>query len=463
MLRDILSGSGGAASLIRTVINLPEGDESALIEITEITAGSPAEKAGIRAGDCLISVNGTEIHDVLDYRYAITERHLTVRIFRGGGEAEFSLKKGEYDDPGMGFATALMDEKRTCGNHCIFCFIDQNPKGMRDTIYFKDDDARLSFLQGSYITLTNLTDADVARIIKMHMTVNVSVQTTDPLLRNKMLGNRHAGESLKYLWQMGKAGVPMNCQIVLCPTWNDGDNLHRTLADLFSLVPAVQSIAVVPFGQTKFRQHLCPIPGFTQETARAAVEQIEAVQRWSLKEHGSRIVYAADELYLLAGLPLPDTEAYEDYPQYENGVGMLRYLSDEFYDALEDAEYDGAPRFLTIATGSAAAPFLAQMMCDLEAKFPAVHCQVITVLNDFYCHTITVAGLLTGQDLLAQLKGKALGSAVLLTETCLRHDDVFLDDMSRTELEQQLGVPVIKTKVDGYVLLDTVLGYAEGE
>ena len=433
-----------------------------MIEITGITAGSPAEHAGIHAGDCLIAVNGTVIEDVLDYRYAIMDRTLTVRVMREGEEQSFTLKKREYDDPGLEFATALMDEKRTCGNHCIFCFIDQNPKGMRETIYFKDDDARLSFLQGSYITLTNLTDHDVDRIIKMHMAVNVSVQTTEPDLRNKMLGNKKAGESLKYLFRMGQAGVPMNCQIVLCPTWNDGDHLHKTLADLFSMVPAVQSIAVVPFGQTRFREKLCPIPGFTQETAREAVEQIEAVQRWSLKEHGSRIVYASDELYLLAGLPLPEDEAYEDYPQYENGVGMLRYLMNEFYDALEDAEYDGDARFLTIATGTAAAPFLDKMMRDLEDKFPAVHCQVIPVLNDFYGHTVNVAGLLTGQDLLAQLKGRDLGCAVLLSETCLRHDDVFLDDMSRETLEEALGVPVIKTKVDGYVLLDTVLGFSDG-
>ena len=434
-----------------------------MIEITGITAGSPADRAGIRAGDCLIDINGTEILDVLDYRYAVTDRTLTVRVRREGEVCEFTLHKREYDDTGMVFATALMDEKRTCGNHCIFCFIDQNPKGMRETIYFKDDDARLSFLQGSYITLTNLTDRDVDRIVKMHMAVNVSVQTTEPQLRNVMLGNKRAGESLKYLWRMAEAGVPMNCQIVLCPTWNDGDHLHKTLADLFSMVPAVQSIAVVPFGQTRFRQKLCPIPGFTQETARAAIEQIEAVQRWSLAENGSRIVYAADELYLLAGLPLPDDEAYEDYPQYENGVGMLRYLMNEFYDALSDAEYDGEARFLTIATGTAAAPFLDKMMRDLEDKFPAVRCQVIPVLNDFYGHTVTVAGLLTGQDLLAQLRGRELGSALLLSETCLRHDGVFLDDMSREELEAALGVPVIKTKVDGYVLLDTVLGFADGE
>ena len=433
-----------------------------MIEITEVTAGSPADRAGIRAGDCLISVSGTEIHDVLDYRFAITEKHLDVRVFREGEAVEFAVRKGEYEDLGLGFATALMDEKRTCGNHCIFCFIDQNPKSMRQTIYFKDDDARLSFLQGSYITLTNLTDEDVDRIIRMHLSVNVSVQTTEPELRNQMLGNKKAGESLKYLWKMAEAGVSMNCQIVLCPTWNDGDHLHKTLADLFSMVPAVESIAVVPFGTTKHRQHLCPIPCFTQETARAAVEQIEAVQRWSLGANGRRIVYASDELYLLAGLPLPEDEAYEGYPQYENGVGMLRYLMNEFYDALEDAEYDGDARFLTIATGTAAAPFLEKMMRDLEAKFPAVHCQVIPVLNDFYGHTVTVAGLLTGQDLLAQLRGRELGSAVLLSETCLRHDDVFLDDMTREELEEALGVRVIKNAVDGYVLLDTVLGYAEG-
>lgn len=429
-----------------------------MIEITAVTAGSPAARAGIRRQDMLIAVNGTMIHDVLDYRFAITASKLTVRLCREGQEIEVQVAKGEYDDLGLEFATALMDEKRTCGNHCIFCFIDQNPAGMRDTIYFKDDDARLSFLQGSYITLTNLTDEDVDRIIRMHLTVNVSVHTTDPDLRKKMLGNVRGGESLKYLTRMAEAGVPLNCQIVLCPTWNDGDALHKTLADLFAMVPAVESIAVVPFGMTKHREKLCKIPAFTRETARAAVEQIEAVQRWSLGAHGRRIVYAADELYLLAELPLPEDETYEGYPQYENGVGMLRCLMNEFYDALEDAEYNGNARFLTIATGKAAAPFLEKMMRDCEEKFSQVHCQVLAIRNEFYGETVTVAGLLTGQDLLAQLKGRDLGSAVLLSETCLRHDDLFLDDMTRAELEEALGVPVVKTAVDGYELLDHILG-----
>lgn len=429
-----------------------------MIAITEITAGSPAEKAGVCTGDKLIAVNDTVIQDVLDYRFAIAARTLDVRLQRDGAEQTVHIRKGEYEDLGLGFATALMDEKQTCGNHCIFCFIDQNPKGMRETLYFKDDDARLSFLQGSYITLTNLTDEDVDRIIRMHLTVNVSVHTTDPVLRQKMLGNKRAGESLRHLYRMAEAGILLNCQIVLCPGWNDGDALHKTLADLFALVPAVESIAVVPFGMTKHRQHLCPIPGFTQETARAAVEQIEAVQKWSLQAHGSRIVYAADELYLLANLPLPADEDYEDYPQYENGVGMLRCLLNEFYDALDDAAYEGGARFVTVATGTAAAPFLRQMADDLTAKFPDVRCQVLAIRNDFYGETVTVAGLLTGQDLLHQLKDRDLGEAVLLTECCLRHDDVFLDDMSRAELAQSLGVPVIKCKVDGYELLDTILG-----
>lgn len=428
-----------------------------MIEITEITKGSPAAKAGIQAGDRLIAVNDNVIADVLDYRFAVTEKNVAVRFSRGDTEQTVHIEKGEYEDLGLGFATALMDEKQRCGNHCIFCFIDQNPKGMRESLYFKDDDARLSFLQGSYITLTNLTDSDVDRIIRMHLTVNVSVHTTDPALRCKMLGNKQGGESLRHLYRMAEAGVPMNCQIVLCPDWNDGDNLHKTLADLFAMVPAVQSIAVVPFGMTRHRQHLCRIRAFTEADARAAIAQIEAVQRWSLAEHGSRIVYAADELYLLGNLPLPKDEAYEDYPQYENGVGMLRYLMNEFYDALDDAEYDGDARFLTIATGTAAAPFLQQMADDLNAKFPQVRCNVIAVRNEFYGETVTVAGLLTGQDLCAQLKGRQLGSAVLLNECCLRYDDVFLDDMSREELEQALGVPIIKCKIDGCELLDTIL------
>ena len=429
-----------------------------MVPIIGVQSGSPAEQAGICAGDLLVSIGDTKICDVLDYRFAVMETSLRISCCREGKTYEVSIRKGEYEDLGLEFATALMDEKRTCGNHCIFCFIDQNPKGMRDTIYFKDDDSRLSFLQGSYITLTNLSDEDVDRIIRMHMTVNVSVQTTNPELRSKMLGNKQGGPSLRHLYRMAEAGVSMNCQIVLCPQLNDGEELHRTLADLFMLYPAVQSIAVVPFGMTKHREHLCKISAFTKESAQAAIKQIEAVQAWSLSENGSRVVYAADELYLLADLPLPDTESYEDYPQYENGVGMIRYLQDEFYDALETAEYDGEPRFLTIATGTAAAPFLQQMMTDLQAKFPSVKCQVLPITNEFYGETVTVAGLLTGQDLLKQLRGRNLGSMVLLSETCLRYDDLFLDDMSRETLEAELQVPVRKTKVDGYELLDAVLG-----
>ena len=428
-----------------------------MIEITEIIAGSPAERAGLLCGDALLKINGQKIRDVLDYRYAITESVLAVTVSRGGAEQTFTLRKREYDDPGMEFATALMDEKQICGNHCIFCFIDQNPKGMRPSIYLKDDDARLSFLQGSYITLTNLTDEDVDRIIQMHMTVNVSVHTTDPALRCKMLGNVKAGEALRHLYRMAEHKVPMNCQIVLCPGWNDGDALHKTLADLFGLLPAVESIAVVPLGLTKHRKHLCPLQPFTKESARAAIRQIEAMQCWSLQQNDSRIVYAADELYLLAELPLPQTDTYEGYPQYENGVGMLRYLMDAFYDALEDAVYDGEHRHLTIATGTAAAPFFRKMMQDLQAKLPMIQVDVAEIINRFYGETVTVAGLLTGQDLLAQLKGQDLGEAVLLSETCLRYDDLFLDDMSRAELQEALGVPVLRTAVDGYVLLDTIL------
>lgn len=429
-----------------------------MIEITEVAAGSPAERAGVLCGDALVAVNGLVIHDVLDYRYAITEKQLEITVNRNGTEQTVTLTKGEYEDPGMEFPTALMDKKQVCGNHCVFCFIDQNPRGMRRSIYLKDDDARLSFLHGSYITLTNLTDADVDRIIQMHLTVNVSVHTTDPALRCKMLGNPKAGDSLRHLYRMAEHGIRMDCQIVLCPGWNDGDALHRTLADLFKLVPAVTSIAVVPLGLTKHRTHLCKLQPFTKESAKATVEQIEAVQRWSLGEHGSRIVYASDELYLLAGLPLPDADSYEGYPQYENGVGMLRAILDEFSDALTDAEYQGAMRTLTIATGTAAAPFFDRMMEDLHAKCSQITVNVIAVRNDFYGESVTVAGLLTGQDLLAQLKGRPLGEAVLLSETCLRHDDVFLDDMTRSELSAALGVPVVRTAVDGYVLLQTILG-----
>lgn len=428
-----------------------------MIEITGVLEDSPAQRARIRAGDKLISINGRVIHDVLDYRFAAAEERLTVELEREGKVKRARVRKERYDDLGLCFESALMDSRKSCGNHCVFCFIDQNPKGMRESVYFKDDDARLSFLQGSYITLTNLTEEDVDRIIEMRLSVNISVHTTDPALRAKMLGNVRAGDSLRHLYRLAEAGVPINCQIVLCPGWNDGEALHKTLADLFSLVPAVQSIAVVPVGLTRHRDKLCRLEPFTKETARAAVEQIEAVARWSLGENGSRIVYASDELYLLAGLPIPPAEAYEDYPQFENGVGMLRALTDEFLDALENAEYAGGERAVTIATGQAAAPFLSELAGQARKKFPPISCRVRAIRNDFYGESVTVAGLLTGGDLLAQLRGEPLGDVLLLTDACLRRDDLFLDDMSREELSAALGVRVAAVPCDGAKLLEAIL------
>ena len=427
--------------------------------ISSVDPGSRLE-GRVLPGDELRYINRHEIHDVLDYKYWAYDRSLTLE-FRDAGTIRLRKKEGE--DLGLNFETYLMDKPTGCSNRCIFCFIDQLPRGLRKTLYFKDDDARLSFLTGNYITCTNLSERELQRICDLKVSpLNISVHATDPELRAKLIGNPRGKEIMDILRRFAAAGIFMECQIVAVPGWNDGAALQRSLEDLAGLYPHVSSVSIVPVGLTCHREKLTPLSPYTPEQARATIAQVESFAAECFEKYGSHIFYCSDEMYLRAGLPLPEDEYYEDYAQLENGVGMLRYLMNEFYDALEDAEYDGDARFLTIATGTAAAPFLDKMMRDLEGKFPAVHCQVIPVQNDFYGHTITVAGLLTYQDLLAQLKGRELGCAVLLSETCLRHDDVFLDDMSRETLEEALGVPVIKTKVDGYVLLDTVLGLSDG-
>ncbi|MCR5123525.1 MAG: DUF512 domain-containing protein [Ruminococcus sp.] len=429
------------------------------VEVTGLDKHGHAERAGIQAGDILVSINGHEIEDVLDYMFYAAENRTELVIKRGGEELTFKIRKSEYDDLGMQFESFLMDNKRSCSNKCIFCFIDQMPPGMRETLYFKDDDARLSFLQGNYVTLTNLTDKDVQRIIDMRLNINVSVHTTNPELRCMMMHNRFAGEKLKYIRMIAESGLMLNCQIVCCPGINDGDELRRTLNDLYDLMPNIQSVAIVPVGVTKFREGLYPLTLFNKETAGQAIDVIAEVQEKAFEKYGTRMAFAADEFYLIAKRPLPEGDFYEDYPQYENGVGLCRSLIDEVHSAIELAEYDGGKRKVTIACGTAVYPVQQSLAEDIHAAFPDVTVQVIAILNRFFGETITVTGLITAGDLIDQLKDIDLGDELLISKQMLKADEpIFLDDMHLDDVKAALNIKITPTANDGFEYLDAVLG-----
>lgn len=433
-----------------------------MVTIQSVERGSLAEQAGARAGDILISVNGHNVADVLDYRFYLIDRTLSLLLHRGPDLLTVEIRKGEYDDIGLEFETYLMDKKQTCRNKCIFCFIDQLPRGMRDTLYFKDDDSRLSFLMGNYITLTNMTDGDIQRIIKMHMSpINISVHTTDPKLRCKMLHNRFAGDSLRHLRTLAEAGIAINAQIVLCKGVNDGAHLERSLTDLASLGESIQSVAVVPAGLTKYRDGLYPLAPFTRSEAAEVIEVINRHGELSLQKRGERLFFAADEFYLQAGLPLPSPDYYEGYPQLDNGVGMITCMNEEFSSAMEylTEDYDtSVKRNFTIATGRAAYDFISEITKTLCDACPGLSGQVYQIENRFFGPEITVAGLLCGCDLYDQLKDKPLGERLYISSTMLRDGgDLFLDDISLTELSEKLGVPIIPVEPDGNAFIKALL------
>ncbi|MCM1334073.1 MAG: DUF512 domain-containing protein [Bacteroides sp.] len=428
------------------------------VKILSVTPRSPASRAGIRAGDELVAIDGNPIRDALDYGFYTCGRVLRLTL---ADRTVILKKKDDYDEPGLNFESFLMDRKQSCRNKCLFCFIDQLPPGLRETLYFKDDDSRLSFFQGNYITLTNLDDADIERIIQMKLNVNISVHTTDPDLRVKMLKNKNAGKVLTYLPRLAEAGITMNCQIVLCRGVNDGEALEKTLADLTALYPSVQSIAVVPFGATKYRDGLPPIPLHDKASARAAVETIERCGDEMLKKYGERVVYPADELFLTAELPLPDGEYYGAYDQYENGVGMWTYLREGYLSCLDEVTDDGEPIERSIATGLLAAPLLRELAEETMRRFPSVKLRVFAIRNDFFGETITVAGLITGRDLIARLlpEKDRLGTRLVIPKTMLKADEaIFLDDTTLAEVEAALGVPVYPVGDEGEDLIEGLLG-----
>ncbi len=431
------------------------------VKILSVDKDSPAERSKILPAETLVTMNGNQINDILDYRFYETSKNLSIILIDSNQNARtVNIRKGEYESIGLEFETYLMDKQHSCRNKCVFCFIDQLPKGMRSSLYFKDDDSRLSFLFGNYITLTNMSENDVERIIKMHISpINISVQTTNPELRIKMMGNRFAGKSLDILYQLAAAGIKINSQIVLCRNINDGDELKRSLTDLGKLYPSVQSIALVPVGLTKFRQGLFPLESYDKISAEKTVQIIEEFGDRFMAEFGERICYAADEFYLKAQRPIPPAEFYGDFNQLENGVGLMANLKQEFETALSDFKMPKEKRMITIITGTSVCKFMDSLLDELRIKCNNLTCNVIPIVNNFFGDTINVTGLITGGDIIKQLSGRDLGDELIVPNVMLRREgDIFLDDVSLEDLSRALNIKIVVSPNDGYELLNVVLG-----
>lgn len=427
--------------------------------IKSVADNSHAQKHNIKANETLLTINGNEIVDVLDYRFYQLNRELTLEISDTSGQKrEVYIKKAEYDEIGLEFETYLMDKQRSCRNKCVFCFIDQLPKGLRESLYFKDDDSRLSFLFGNYITLTNLTEHEISRIIKMHISpINVSVHTTNPELRCKMMGNRFAGKALETLKRFSDAGIRINCQIVCCPGLNDGEELLSSLNDLIDL--NVEMVAVVPVGLTAHREGLYELTPFDEKKAQDVLDIIDSVGESCIEKYGRRIVFAADELFIKAKREIPESDYYEDYPALENGVGLLALLKEETLFELEQySSNDSIKNKLTIACGESAAPYLAELVGIINEKFKNIKVNVIPIKNNFFGGGVNVTGLLTGTDLVSQLKDKDLGDRLLISSSMLRYEgDMFLDDMTLIELSQKLSIKVVPVDNSGVSFIESII------
>lgn len=437
--------------------------------IKQVLPGSIGEELELEPGDRVLEVNGERIEDVFDYRYLINDTYIEITVLKKNGEALlFEIDKYMDEDLGIEFESSLMDEYHSCTNKCIFCFIDQLPQGMRPTMYFKDDDSRLSFLQGNYITLTNMKDKDLDRIIRYKLSpINISVHTTNPELRCMMLHNRFAGKIMEQIQKLYEAETIMNGQIVLCKGVNDGKELEKTIRDLGGFLPFMESLSVVPVGISRHREGLYPLEPFNREDAKAVLKTIHTFQDKFMEEYGTHFVHASDEWYILAGEPLPEEDNYDGYVQLENGVGMLRLQETEFHEALEEARLSEdskiREKYCTIATGKLAGPFLKELVKDLNEVYPNIHVDVVEVTNHFFGPQITVSGLLTGQDIVGQLKGRSLGSELLLPVNVLRSgEDVLLDDMHINEIEKSLQVPVRIVQSNGNDLFDALVSQSIG-
>lgn len=429
------------------------------VKIYDVTIGSHADKAGIKKGETLLSINSNEIVDVLDYRFYQVNRKLTLEVADEDKNVRtIEMTKGEYEEIGLEFETYLMDKQHSCRNKCIFCFIDQLPKGMRESLYFKDDDSRLSFLFGNYITLTNITEHEIDRIIKMHISpINVSVHTTNPELRCKMMNNRFAGDTLKYLKRFADAGITLNCQIVSCPGINDGDELVRTLTDLEAL--GVNMTAIVPVGLTRYRENLYPLVPYNKETAGQTIDIIEKMGDECVKKHGRRIFFPGDEFYLLAEREIPSPEFYEDFSALEDGIGMIAYLTDDVGWKLEELDADESLcHKVTIACGEGVFPYMKRIMSMINEKFPNITINTRAIKNNFFGGGVNVSGLVTGGDLIDQLRDDDLGDRLIITSSMLRFEnDLFLDDVSTDDVERELGVTLVPVNNNGNDLVEAVI------
>ncbi|MBQ0026550.1 MAG: DUF512 domain-containing protein [Lachnospiraceae bacterium] len=427
--------------------------------IDAVEPGSIASELELLPGDELLEINGQIVEDVLDYRYLCNDEYLTLHIRRGEEEAEFEVEKDADEDLGLIFSNGLMDDYRSCSNRCIFCFVDQMPCGMRDTLYFKDDDARLSFLQGNYITMTNLSEHDVEKIINYRLSpINISVHTMNPELRVRMLHNKYAGESLKIIDRFYEAGLTMNGQIVMCEGFNDGDELEYTIGELAKYAPVMQSLSVVPVGLTKYREKLEHLEPISVSCANKTIDTIERFQKEIYDRCGIHFVHASDEFYLMTGRPIPEADRYDGYLQFENGVGMVRQLSDSFLDALETTDEKNLSGDIRIATGLLAAQTMQRLMDKMHEQFPELNIEVVPVINHFFGENITVAGLITGQDLTEQLKNLPNCKLTFIPSSMLRSgENVFLDDLTVEEAESILDTQIISTECDGYELFDTIV------
>ena len=434
--------------------------------IKSVDPGSIAEEMELEPGDVLLTIDGDEIEDIFDYEYKINSEEITLLVRKKNGE-EWELDiVNEYQDLGITFENGLMSDYRSCRNKCIFCFIDQMPPGMRETLYFKDDDSRLSFLQGNYITLTNMKDKDIERIIRFKLApINISVQTTNPELRCKMLHNRFAGEALQKIDRLYEADIPMNGQIVLCRGVNDGAELDRSIRDLTKYIPAMQSVSVVPVGLSKYRDGLYPLEPFTPEQLGDTIDLIEKWQKKIYAEHGIHFIHASDEFYMGAGRPLQEADRYDGYIQLENGVGMIRLMEEEIAEALEQLHPgEAGPEEISIATGRLAAPYIEQYVERVCRQFPGKKVHVYAIRNDFFGERITVAGLITAKDLIAQLKEQPLGSRLLLPSAMFRSgEETFLDDLTRTDVQNALQVPVDIVKSSGRDFVEAILAPVKEE
>lgn len=467
-------GACGRGKQVRGCGRMEDGMKAKGHMVYKVLEGSIAQEMGIEAGDRLLEINGEGITDIFDYQYLMQDEYVEVLLEKAGGEEWLLEIDKEYgEDLGIEFGNGLMDEYRSCCNKCIFCFIDQMPAGMRESLYFKDDDSRLSFLQGNYVTLTNMSDYDVERIIRYRLSpINISFQTTNPALRCRMLNNRFAGEALKKADRLFEAGIGMNGQIVLCKGVNDGAELERSISDLSRYLPYLESVSVVPVGLSKYREGLYPLEPFGKEDAEEVLRQVHGWQERIYAGHGLHFVHASDEWYILAGQGLPEAGRYDGYPQLGNGVGMLRLLLDEFEAALgERIERErtgleqkgkgpgvhGGGETISLATGQLAYPYIADMARRLEAAAAGLRVLVYPIANDFFGRQITVSGLLTGQDIVKQLAGRELGSRLLLPENVLRSGErVFLDDMTVGEMEKALQVKVDIVKSSGRDFVDAI-------